>query len=97
MSLLRKVKNEIGKSASACVSVQYPHSVTRYCPGHVRVEGNDRADRLAGKENITSDLRLGRSEVLRSLKHGLRAQSQETHTINRLRRDMDTDTDDLFI
>ena len=48
------------------------------------MKGNDRADRLAGKENITSDLRLGRSEVLRSLKHVLRAQSQETHTINRL-------------
>ena len=41
-------------------------------------------DRLAGKANLTSDLLLGRSEVLRSLRHYLRAQSQGHHTIDRL-------------
>ena len=45
---------------------------------------NDRADRPAGKATLRSGLRLGRSEVLRSLRHYLRAQSQGHHTIDRL-------------
>ena len=45
---------------------------------------NDRADRLAGKVNIATGLRLGRSEVLRSSRHYLRAQSQGRHTIDRM-------------
>ena len=48
-----------------------------YCPGHAGVKGNDRGDKLAVKA-------LGRSEVLRSLRHYLRAQSQGRHTIDRL-------------
>ena len=55
-----------------------------YCPGHARVKGNDRADRLAGKATLTSGLRLGRSEVLSSSRHYLRAQIQGHHTTNRL-------------
>ena len=55
-----------------------------YCPGHAGVKGNDRADRLAGKRTITSGLCFGRTEVLRSLRHCLRAQSQGHHTRDRL-------------
>ena len=55
-----------------------------YCPGRAGVKGNDRADRLAGKATHTSGLLLGRSEVLRSLRHYLRAQSQGYHIIDRL-------------
>ena len=55
-----------------------------YCPGHAGVKGNDRADRLAGKTALTNGLLLGRSEVLRSLRHYLRAQSKRHHTIDRL-------------
>ena len=33
------------------------------------VKGNDRAGGLAGKVTVTSGLRLGRSEVLRILRH----------------------------
>ena len=51
-----------------------------YCPGHTEVNGNDRAERLACKATLTSGLRLGRSEVLRSLRLYLRAQSQRHHT-----------------
>ena len=40
---------------------------------------------LSGQGNIISGLLLGRSEVLRSLRHYLRAQSQGHHTIDRLR------------
>ena len=43
-----------------------------------------RADRLAGKATITGGLCLGRYEVLRSLRHYLRAQCQGHHTIDRL-------------
>ena len=51
-----------------------------YCPGHAKVKGNDRADRLVGKATFRSGLLLGRSEVLRSLKHYLWAQSQGHHS-----------------
>ena len=40
------------------------------------VKGNDRAARLASKATLTSGLLLGRSEVLRNLRHYLQAQSQ---------------------
>ena len=47
------------------------------------VKGNGRADRVS-KAAITSGLCLARSEVLRSLRHYLRAQNQGHHTIDRL-------------
>ena len=52
--------------------------------GHAGMKGNERADRLAGKATLTSGSLLGRSQVLRSLRHYLRAQSQGHHTIDRL-------------
>ena len=55
-----------------------------YCHGHAGVMENDRADRLDGKETLTSGLLLGRSDGLRSFRHYLRAQSQGHHTIDRL-------------
>ena len=55
-----------------------------YYPGHSGVKGNDRTDRLAGKATLISGLLLGRSEVLRSLRHYLRAQRQGHHTIDLL-------------
>ena len=70
----------------ACTNVQRPLSETRadVLPSICRVKGNDRADRLAGKATITNDLRLGGSEVLRSLRHYLQAQNQGHHTLDRL-------------
>ena len=56
----------------------------RICPGHAGVKGNDRADRLAGQATLASGLLLGRFEVLRSLRHYLRAQSQGHLTVDRL-------------
>ena len=55
-----------------------------YCPGHAGMNGHDRADRLAGKATFTRRLLLGRSEVLRSLRHYLQAQSQGHHINGRL-------------
>ena len=54
-----------------------------YCP-HAGLKETNRADRPAGKAAITSVLCLGRSEVLRSLRHYMRAQNQVHHTIDRL-------------
>ena len=54
------------------------------CPKHAWNKENDRADRLVGKATITGGFRLGRSDVLRSLRHYLQAQSQGHHTIDRL-------------
>ena len=55
-----------------------------YYPGYAGVKGNDRTDRQAGNANLRNGLLLGRSEVLRSLRHHLWAQSQGHHTIDRL-------------
>ena len=49
-----------------------------HCSRYAVVKGNDRADRLAGKATLT------RYEVLRSLRHYLRAQNQGHHTVDRL-------------
>ena len=46
------------------------------------MKGNDQADRLADKATLASGLLLGRSEVLRSLRHCLWAQSQGRHTMD---------------
>ena len=53
-----------------------------YCPGHAAGKGNGRADRLAGKITFTSGLRIGRYEVLRSLRP--LPSSRGHHTIDRL-------------
>jgi len=69
------------------VDIHLPKLLWLYCPGHAGVKGNDRADRLADKAAVTSGLFFGRSEVLRSLRHYLRTQSQGLghHTIHRLK------------
>ena len=68
------------------VDIHLRKLLREYCPGHAGTKGNNRADTLAGKATITSDLPLGRSEVLRSLRHYLWAQSQGQHTIDRLEK-----------
>jgi len=50
-----------------------------YCHGHAGVH-----DRLAGKATLTNGLLLGTYEMLRSLGHYVRAQSQGHHTTDRL-------------
>ena len=81
-------KNESGMGSPywnvSTVDIHLRKLLWVYCPGHAGVKGNDRADSLLGKAAITSGLLLGRSEVLRSLKHNLRAQSQGHHTIDRM-------------
>ena len=66
------------------VDIQLQKLLWVYCSENTGVKGNDRANRLAGNATITNGLLLGRSDVLRSLRHYLQAQSQGHHTINRL-------------
>ena len=77
MSLPQKWKWN-GKPRLECVNGRHPHSklLWVYCRGHAGVMGTNQAHRLA------SGLRLEKSEVLRSLRHYLRAQSQGHHTID---------------
>ena len=78
MNLLQKVKSGMGSPDwnVSMVDIHLQKLMWVYCPGHAGVKGNDRADRLVGKATITSSLLLGRSEVLRSLRHYLRVQNQ---------------------
>ena len=85
-SLLQKVKSGMENPDwnASVVDIHFRKLLWVYCTGQAGVKGNDRADRPAGKATPTSGLLLGRSEVLRSLKHYLRTQSQGHHTIDRL-------------
>ena len=79
-------KKWYGKPRLECVNglIHLRKLLWVYYPGHSGVKGNDRTDRLAGKATLISGLLLGRSEVLRSLRDYLWAQSQEHHTVDRL-------------
>ena len=57
-----------------------------YCPAWTyRSEGKRPSRQTGGQSDpLTSGLLLGRSEVLKSLRHYMRAQSQGHHTIDRL-------------
>ena len=86
MNLLQKVKNGMGSPEwnVLMVDIHLRKLLWVYCPGHARVKGNDRADTLVGKAIHTSDMLLGRSEVLRNLRHYLQAGGQGHHAIDRL-------------
>ena len=81
ISLLQKV---VWEARTGMCQWSHPPSIWMYCPGHAEVKGNDRADRMAHKQTLTSDLHLGRSEVLRSLRDYLWAKSQGHHTVDPL-------------
>ena len=86
MRLLLKVKSGMRSPDwnVSMVDIHLRKLLWVYCPEYAGVKGNDRAKRLAGKATLTSGWLLGRSEVLRSLGHYLRAKSQEHHTTDRL-------------
>ena len=73
MSLLQKLKTGMGSPDwnVSVVVIRLRKRLWGYCPGHAGVKGNEGAGTLAGKAALTSGLRLGRSEVLRSLRHYL--------------------------
>ena len=81
ISLLQKENSGMGRPDwhVTMLDIHLGRRLREHCTEHAEVNQNDRADGLAGKATFTSDLRLGRSEVLRSLRHYLRAQSQGHH------------------
>ena len=80
-SLLQKIKSGMGiPDWDVAVATSTFENSCGY-----RYAGNDRADRLVGNATITNGLLLGKSEMLRSLRHYLRAQSQGHHTVDRLK------------
>ena len=54
-------------------------SVQGVCSGYAVVKGSHRADRLTGKATIASGMRVGTSEVLRSLRHYMPVHIQRHH------------------
>ena len=81
ISLLQKENSGMGRPDwhVTMLDIHLGRRLREHCTEHAEVNQNDRADGLAGKATFTSGLRLGRSEVLRSLRHYLRAQSQGHH------------------
>ena len=78
MSLIQKVKSGMGRPDwnVSMVDIHLRKPLWVYCPGHAGVKGNDRADtESGGQSNPHNGLLLGRSEMFRSLRHYLRAQS----------------------
>ena len=75
MSLQQKAKSGMGSTDwhVSMIDIHLGRILLVCCPGHAKVKGSDRVDRLAGKATIAGGLRLGRSEVLRCLRQDLRA------------------------
>ena len=73
MDLLQKVESGMGCPDwhTTMHSLRLQRLLWIYSPGHARVSGNERADRLASTADITSGLELGRAEVLRGLRNFL--------------------------
>ena len=86
MSLLQKVKSgmESPDWNVSMVNIHLRKLLRVYCPGHTGMKGNDRADRLVEKAAMIEGLRLEGSEMLRSFRHYLRAESRGHHTIDHL-------------
>jgi len=85
--MLQKVKSGMGSSDwdVSMVDIHLRKLMWMNYPGHAGGKGHGRADGLARKVPFTSGLLLRISEVLRSLRHYLRAQSQGHHAIDRLK------------
>ena len=70
---------------TATHSVRLQRLLWVYRPGHGRVRGHERADRLASTAETTSGLQPGRAEVLRGLKNFLDMDEQEHYSTDRLK------------
>ena len=67
MNLLQKMESgmDLPTSTQLMQGLRLQRLLWIYCPGHAKVSGSKRADRLASTADITSGLQLGRVEVLR--------------------------------
>ena len=85
--LTTKTESWNGRPRLASVNARQSCTFENSCgctsyPAHAGVKGIDLANKLSGKAATISNLRLRRSEVLRSLKHYMWAQSQGHRTID---------------
>ena len=87
LNLLQKVESRMDcpdwHTAMHCLQLQ--RLLWIYCPGHARVRGNEKADRLASTTDITSGLQLGSVEVLRRLGNFLNMDRPEHHNNDHLK------------
>ena len=73
------VTGKAGYIAHSCLLPSHPHAIFKHSVLFVfLLYPSDRTHRLTSKAALTSGLLLGRSEVLRSLRHYLSAQSPRT-------------------
>ena len=85
VSLLQIVQHLNGKPRLKCVNGRHPPSKPPVGVLLCICRNEEKCPRrLVGKATLASGFLLERSEVLRSLRHYLRAQSQGQHTIDRL-------------
>ena len=86
MNILQKADSGMGCPDwhTAMHSLRLQRLLCIYCPGHARVSGNERAERLASTADITSGLQFGSAEVLRGLRNCLNTGKPEHHSIDRL-------------
>ena len=87
MNLLQKVESGMGCPDwhTAIRSLWLQRLLWIYSPGHAGISGNERADRLASTADVTSDLQLGRAEVLRGLRNFLNMGRPEHHSTDCLK------------
>ena len=79
MNLLQKVESGMGCPDRHTImhSLRLQRRLWIYCPGHAGVSGNERADRLASKADITSGLQSRGAQRLKELsEHGQARASQ---------------------
>ena len=69
-------------------SIRLQRLVWIYCSGRAGLRGSEQADRLASTADITSGLRLGRVQVLRSLRNFLNMDRPEHHSVDRPKEKM---------
>ena len=86
MNLLQKIDSGYGSPEwhKHMDSINSEQILWIYCPGHAGVQGNERADWLAGRAKVTDGLKLGRSDVIRNLRRHLQ-ENYRHHTVDRLK------------
>ena len=86
MNLLQKIDSGYGSPEwhKYMDSINSEQILWIYCPGHAGVQGNERADWLAGRAKMTDGLKLGRSDVIRNLRRQLQ-ENYLHHTVDRLK------------
>ena len=86
MSTLAKIKNrQLYADWIPLIARSHLRRITwLFCPGHAGINGNERADELAGKATIEGSITLDPAEVLRQVKDMFAARETENVTSHTL-------------